>query len=180
MGQYYIPCIVSYEDGKIKVLASMSPHQYLNGAKLMEHSYIGNNFVNAFETLLIPGGKYHKSMVIWAGDYADVEEGVTLIDEEDGKSYNPNVYSMSFGTEIRPSNMNLDNYSYLVNHTQKSFVDKRKFTKYHPLPLLTAEGNGGGGGNYKGNSMLVGTWSRNLISLEQDVPEDYSELICDF
>ena len=51
----------------------------------------------------------------------------------------------------------------------------------HPLPLLTAEGNGRGGGDYYGSDMeLVGTWARDVISVERQVPEGYSELVCNF
>ena len=48
MGQYYMPTLIS-EDGTVRTLYS---HAYDNGLKLMEHSYIGNNFVNAVLTLL--------------------------------------------------------------------------------------------------------------------------------
>lgn len=52
MGQYYRPvCILDDR------LESISSYDYDNGAKLMEHSYIGNNFVEAAEFLLLPGGR---------------------------------------------------------------------------------------------------------------------------
>ena len=45
MGQYYMPTLIA-EDGTVSTLYS---HQYDNGLKLMEHSYIGNRFApNAF------------------------------------------------------------------------------------------------------------------------------------
>ena len=71
MGQYYFPIILS-ENGKI--IAWMDAHEYANGLKLMEHSFVGNNFVCTFEFELTPLGKYHRSRVVWAGDYADQEE----------------------------------------------------------------------------------------------------------
>lgn len=43
MGQYYMPTLIA-EDGAVSTLYS---HQYDNDLKLMEHSYIRNNFVNA-------------------------------------------------------------------------------------------------------------------------------------
>jgi hypothetical protein len=47
--------------------------------------------------------------------------------------------------------------------------------------LLTAEGNGRGGGDYKGsNEHLVGTWARHVISVEKEIPDDYAEFICEF
>jgi len=42
--------------------------------------------------------------------------------------------------------------------------------------LLTCEGNGRGGGDFRGESELVGLWSRNLISVSEELPEGYTEL----
>jgi hypothetical protein len=51
----------------------------------------------------------------------------------------------------------------------------------HPLPLLTAEGNGRGGGDYRGNyNNLCGIWSRDSISVANEVPEGYTALECNF
>ncbi len=40
--------------------------------------------------------------------------------------------------------------------------------KIHPLPILTAETDGGGGGDYRGQDPLgvMGTWARDSISME--------------
>jgi hypothetical protein len=71
-------------------------------------------------------------------------------------------------------------YPYLVNHTKKQYVDKRK-EEIHPLPLLTAEGNGAGGGDYRGdNEILCGDWARDVISIETEPPVGYEELLCKF
>lgn len=67
MGQYFKPCLLA-EDKKT-VIEFMYSHDYGNGLKLMEHSYVGNDFVSAFETLIAHKPKY----VVWAGDYADNE-----------------------------------------------------------------------------------------------------------
>jgi hypothetical protein len=50
---------------------------------------------------------------------------------------------------------------------------------YHPLPLLTAEGNGRGGGDYRGESPLIGSWARDVISVETEAPTDFEELLFD-
>jgi hypothetical protein len=79
---------------------------------------------------------------------------------------------------------------YVVNHDKKQFVDKTKVTKdadgwqIHPLPFLTCEGNGRGGGDFRGEdaNKLVGSWARDTISVETrkaDFPKDYTELIFD-
>lgn len=62
MGQYYVPTIQSLT-GEVKTLYS---HDFGNGLKLMEHSYIGNQFVNA--ALLLLSDK--PSTKAWIGDYS--------------------------------------------------------------------------------------------------------------
>ena len=79
MGQYYQATILKkdYKSNKQPVEAWMSSFDYgNNGMKLMEHSYRGNRYVKAFESLIDDKkGKYAGYPVVWAGDYADVEKG---------------------------------------------------------------------------------------------------------
>ena len=58
--------------------------------------------------------------------------------------------------------------------------------KIHPLPLLTCEGNGRGGGDFRGDEKgIVGSWARDVISVEKTNPlvttdtMDYKEIIFD-
>lgn len=168
MGQYYYPIILS-DSGKI--IAWMHAHQYGNGLKLMEHSFIGNNFVSTFEFELTPEGKYHKRRVVWAGDYADKEEA------GENLAHNCGEHQM-IAPHIKNS---LIQYRYIVNHSKKQFVDKTKVPTdrdgyaIHPLPLLTCEGNGLGGGDYTGAPSMVGSWARDVISVEKEQP-NYDEL----
>lgn len=174
MGQYYLA--VNIDD-----MEHVSPHQYDNGAKLMEHSYIGNNFVEAVEFLLLDTGesknRWSGKRIVWAGDYADREPG-------EGE----NFYTLAKGPGLQmlieavPSN-----YFYIINHDKKEYLDKRKCPLYdkwdlqiHPLPLLTAEGNGRGGGDYRRDNDLVGSWARNRISVSWVVPDDFIEITPNF
>jgi hypothetical protein len=76
---------------------------------------------------------------------------------------------------------------YVVNHTKKEFIDKNRVLKdtdgykIHPLPLMTCEGNGQGGGDFFGEDPkgLVGSWARDLISIEGQKPEGFTEIIFD-
>ena len=173
MGQGYNAIILD-ESGKI-IRTWVNPHNYGNGYKLMEHSYIGNQFVSVVESLLCPDGMFYKCRIVWAGDYAD--------EEDDGK----NLYTTSLDSESKESvglaKVDMSAYRYIVNHTKKLYVDKNlEFEdNIHPLPLLTAEGNGRGGGDYRGGcDDLVGTWSRDVISLEKELPDGFTELTCPF
>ena len=76
---------------------------------------------------------------------------------------------------------------YLVNHTKKvyilySTVKKDKYGyRLDPLPIFTAEGNGRGGGDYRGENIdLVGTWARDIISVEETRPKGYEKIMSPF
>lgn len=192
MGQYYYAIILSETKlGKKELIRVwMSPHAYSNGVKLTEHSYIGTNFIQAFEYLISPDGMFYKSRIVWAGDYADPEEDDTM-----------NLYHMVVenGTYQRPKSVDTTCYRYIVNHSKNVYVDKERIANkmesnnvlqswnmykkrvLHPLPLLVSEGNGMGGGDYRGNNIdLCGTWSRDIISVEMNPPTNFTELVCDF
>lgn len=75
-------------------------------------------------------------------------------------------------------------YKYLINHSKMEFVNKSKVPNndgwvIHPLPLLTCEGNGQGGGDYRGESPLIGSWARDVISVDCVKPKGYKEIIFD-
>lgn len=175
MGQYYVA--VNVDD-----MEHVEPHQYNNGAKLMEHSYIGNNFVEAVEFLLIDTGedksRWSGKRIVWAGDYADAEpnEGENLYSLVGDKG-------LQMLIEAIPSD-----YKYLVNIDKKEYVDKTECPNYYnesefcinPLPLLTADGNGRGGGDYHNEHEYVGVWAKNRISLMKEVPEGYVKIKPDF
>lgn len=188
MGQYYKPIILGDEpkEGEHETIkAWMYSHDYGNGLKLMEHSWIKNLFVSTFEKLLTKRGGYYKSRVVWGGDYADKEHNTDGNLYGQCKSDNPSY--------INPKQVNTHNkFQFIVNHSKKLFVDKTKVPvidgwAIHPLPLLTCEGNGGGGGDYFGEdpNQIVGSWARDIISVEKENPKnifptfDYSELIFD-
>jgi hypothetical protein len=68
---------------------------------------------------------------------------------------------------------NMHNYRYIINHTKKEYVKVPAYEKdkwiIHPLPILLADGNGRGGGDYYGkNNSLAGTWKFDLISVTDD------------
>ena len=168
MGQYYN--IIIKEKGHRTITAY---DRTLDGeytmAKLMEHSYYLNPMVNAICEKLYK----NPSRIAWVGDYAD-EEGDNL-----------ELYSAAWGDnveyeELHKSFFNL-NGLFLVNHTKKLILDCWEYLKkslrqetadwcdgwvIHPLPLLTALGNGRGGGDYGGmNKDLVGSWAWDELEI---------------
>lgn len=195
MGQYFKPIILGDKpnNGEQETIKGwMYSHSYDNGLKLMEHSWMKNPFVQTFEKQLTRRGDHYMSRVVWGGDYATEEPGVKIIDE--GKEYEANLYSLCDDeNEIRPDVTSTEDYPYIVNHTKKVFVDKTKVPadadgwRIHPLPLLTAEGNGQGGGDYFGKdpNEIIGSWARDIISVEKENPiqttgtMDYTEMVFD-
>jgi len=168
MGQYYYACLL--EDDKKTIRNYVDSWDYKMGSKLMEHSWMRNPFVKAFENLILN----KPSIVVWAGDYADKDEGIKT-----------NVYSRCEEDTSKKTKPDVPKTSpkYLVNHTTKQYVNKTKVPnndgwQIHPLPLLTAEGNGLGGGDFRREDKngRIGSWARNLISAETKIPKGYTEL----
>ena len=69
----------------------------------------------------------------------------------------------------------MDSYKYVINLRTKEYIeipeyDESKWT-VHPLPLLLAESNGRGGGDYSGINMeLIGTWAWDEIEITSKSP----------
>jgi hypothetical protein len=126
---------------------------------------------------------FYKSRLVWAGDYAYSEPDC-----------GQNLYHIAENNEYlvfnNPSSFNPKSYQFIVNHTKREYVDKQNLNTnsedndgyiIHPLPLLVSEGNGRGGGDYRGNNeTLCGSWARDVISVECDIPHGYTELVCGF
>ena len=172
MGQYYKPVIL---DDNSQIEASWCAHDYGDGLKLTEHSYVGNDFLAAVFS------KLHAtpSRLIWAGDYGKFEDRDLFKEADD---FNAGFTSKSYDHE---------NWVYAVNHDKRTFArlnnkdNKGPFDlTFSPLPILTAVGNGQGGGDYFGpNSELAGTWAGDHISIVRyrgDFPKSFTELKATF
>lgn len=130
MGQYYVPVIIGYdEDGKAIILKYIVP----SGNKFWEHNEINSPVVLAIEALLCPGGPHHKSRLVWAGDYAEPEDGYDRTEGEDGDDDGVTLYSLATAeyykdksAPVRPVTASPTDYRYIVNHTKLQFVDKFK------------------------------------------------------
>ena len=185
MGQYFRGVILNSKlknyPNRDKIDVWIKPYDYDNGAKLMEHSYIGNSYVSAFETLINKeDGLYAGSPIIWAGDYADNEPNTY-------KKEKVNIYGLADNfknlKKITPRH-----YRYVINEDKKVFIDTEKIkedkwgNKIHPLPLLCADGNGHGGGDFWGkNQRRVGSWKRNVVVVSDNRPDEtYKEININF
>jgi hypothetical protein len=209
MGQYFVVVIL---DEKNNIIT------YFDIGKLMCSAIYGDNTINEIYKYICPESKYYnKCKVIWSGDYADNFNGkqnlyqiVTnpennikhgLIDNQVFVATNLDtgvVETHSWGAIAGSSDI-YKNYRYLINHTQKLYVDliddKKKLFYYvgsrddayipHPLPLLVCEGNGRGLGDYYAaqgamNTHLCGKWIHNNITIENNIPFGYLQLTSDY
>lgn len=206
MGQYYRPMVltknernqdrpaqwINSHDVKTKYKRNDGKTMLLGqGLKLMEHSWMNNPLCQLVEYLLLPGNAWHKQPIVWAGDYADGEYHNTynwmdingVIHTHEENLYNFCKIENKYKVGKKPKL--LKKFKYILNHTTKQFVDKTKVPKdkdgwqIHPLPLLTCEGNNRGGGDYRGDNNIIGSWARHIISVDAEIPEDYTELIFD-
>jgi len=171
MGQYYHPTLL--EKNQKTVLSWFFAHEYLEGLTLIETCYLKNHFVGAVESMLL-NQPHH---VVWAGDYADKCKGLEN-----------NIYERcTEETKVNPIDFppTLVKEMFIVNHTTKQFIDKTKVPtfnggwQFHPLPFMTCEGNGRGGGDFYGEDKdnIIGSWARHLISIEKNAPGDeYKEV----
>ena len=181
MGQYFRP-ILGDEFGLNCKVFDRSVNGEYTLAKLMEHSWWKNPFVNAFSEFL-----YNEPRrVAWVGDYADEPDD---FDFPNCSAFYVPCYKEIWGETIQPigvvsSDFKLDG-KFLLNHDRQQFVDLNEYKRLsvgkdgwciHPLPLLTAVGNDRGGGDFhEGNTGFdnVGIWAWQLLSFVDKPPKDF-------
>ena len=193
MGQYYI---VINADKK----QYLEPHDYGNGMKLLEWSYIGNYVTNALMNLL--AGEWKGDHVYVVGDYADLSNENEVwfgtlkkltsrfrIHDGDYKNY-PNAYSLFCRAtstrswkRVQDADTSDSTARYIYNTATRQVVDLSDCPRgyydlqIHPVSLLLAIGNGRGGGDYYNtmvNEELVGTWvphSEFIVVSDEPIPE---------
>lgn len=189
MGQYY-KAIILEEDCKKNeqpIIAFATPWDYDNGAKLMEHSYVGNHLTLQMEHEL--ANQHYGKRFVWGGDYADENPIWKNKDGNDSNAYFMCVKLQDEkGYAIPPSDYDkLEYHKFVVNLDKKEFVripdrDNETLT-IHPLPLLCADGNGRGGGDYHKEDVgydFVGTWAFDHIGVTNEIPDGFTEITPDF
>jgi hypothetical protein len=191
MGQYYKAVCLD----KRQYLESWDTE---SGSKLMEHSWLKNLFVDKACMLLSPGNSWHKTKIVWAGDYGD--EGLFIDDPDevligqDGsnlaeKAIEVSLYCLATHNFKKPSMENTDgpDIVVIVNHTKNEYVNFNNIPIpedgwiVHPLPILTSSGCFRGGGDYQDETNeYVGTWAGDVISSDYVIPEGMTEIFPNF
>lgn len=169
MGQYYHPIIVTKNEA-----LEFNPHIYNESAKITEHSNFSTPMIGLVMQYLYDRRKDNPRLV-WQGDYGEP------LNVGFGKD-NVQVRYHSYPEDV-PDLKEVGTYRYIINLDKKEYVDLvkcREMCEFHPLPLLTANGNGRGGGDYLGSDMdLVGSWAGDRIAVANDegmIKTDYLRL----
>ena len=167
MGQYYMPVIK--RGSKMRRVYS---HNFGNGLKLMEHSYVGNKFVNVIANEIVD----NPAQLYWLGDYSEPTDFKS-------ESMFKRIYDYAWGrkkntgttVENPRTEFNWREDWYFINHTKKEFtlMPKEGDWVITPISLLTAIGNGRGGGDYRNpnDESMVGYWAGDKVSLSRKKPE---------
>ena len=194
MGQYYRAAVMDIKtSAPIKIFSSYDYDH--NGAKLTEHSYIGNEYVEAVLEFI---ADYGPARLMWCGDYANQYIRDETFPNPDWALCNQkkknkikfveNIWEdeaiMADGAAQYPTIMNVNpfcqdhpfaNRIRLVhNITKNLWIDLQDYDLTHeldfnPIPLLTAIGNGYGGGDYGGiNKEQCGSWAGDVFNCYYD------------
>ena len=163
MGAYYMATIIQ-EDYLAKMYDT---HTLGNGLKLMEHSYIGNNYVNHIMSLL----DNDKQKLVWLCDYHEPDEKTQYV-------WN-NVVEESGYAAI--DNFE-DNKYFIINHSKKLYIDIEKLHNIleekepsgwyiHPIPILcNSDRDSQGGGDFHKNDPRRATWCEDYIQATKEKP----------
>lgn len=166
MGQYYRAVLCSANE-KI----ALNPWSYGEGDKLMEHAYFGSQLVGTASRIITNNPTY----VWWVGDYAEEKDIPNRC-----KAFKPiEVAWRGLATTDSPfrgsNNCHCGTDGFLVNLTTKEFVDLEHVkSDIHPLPLLTAVGNGRGCGDYRCDETslkMVGIWAGDELTIVGEKPD---------
>lgn len=160
MGQYY-NAVIETNNNK-EVFYPWVDGEYMM-AKLMEHSYWANPFVLAVASKLWRT----KGRLAWVGDYAgddDFNWNDMFVDAHNDDASKDLTYN-GFRLEGK----------YFINHSKRMIIDldeyevllKKAGTPINPISLLTAVGNGKGGGDFRGGigSEHIGAWAWDVVEI---------------
>lgn len=167
MGQYYSPLIKRENE--------YTAYDLNSGLKLTEHSWLYNPDVNAIAEMLYK----NPAQLAWVGDYAN--------ETEEEKAVHQYAWGEDAPLQKLPEgDGHFVEGKFLVNHDKKEYIDIGHYTEKsmyddwcpHPLSLMTAMGNGRGGGDYRSpvNADMIGSWAMDTISVEDEAPSNFKEL----
>lgn len=176
MGQYYASVII----GRTRAGPFAEARRTWDShtlAKLTEHAWVGNGFVNAtverLNDLTCPReGRCATARLAWVGDYAVPGECECTAGTADLRAV---AYAAAWCDEVGcavpySTRDGLPDMVALNWDREEAVMLKGSREgegwQAHPLPILTAMGNGMGGGDYDGpHAERVGTWALDRLTV---------------
>jgi hypothetical protein len=159
---------------KYNIEATLLAHDYGQGLKLMEHSYIGNTLTDVVAALITVEPK----RLVWLGDYGEFADCKNKnITEQQFNKVRHQIWKKRTAPLLKGIKTidGLMTKGFLLNYTKMEYIDLAAYCHkvrgwdymINPLPLLTAVGNGKGGGDYWRKNTTsynkVGTWAFDVI-----------------
>lgn len=196
MGQYYT-VVLRRPSTKNYIIGN--PGHFGYGPKLWENGCIDSVFTKVVYAML----REHTMNVAWVGDYAETqdllvfgtpEDKVEPFIEQEKRDGNKLVVDgdINYNQIERFYNGSLFMGHFfgdaiVINHTKREFFDQEVYLKranvediwkqIDPLVVLTAIGNGKGGGDYMGkNANWAGRWATDAIKVKSKSEVDLDEL----
>lgn len=184
MGQQFRPIIGGIYGGDYRSYVYQTKDECIC-TKIMEHSWWNNKFVNTISYMLYNCPK----RVCWVGEYSeekdfkfDVPDSVLIPSYEDIYGEDEDYRDIEEFIDFT-----LDG-KYLVNFDTEEYIDldlykKKSFGRndeiIHPLPLLTAIGNGdylGDYHDYNKGFKFVGKWAWQLLAILDKAPSNFTKI----
>ena len=207
MGQYYKGLLIEFTGDKPVESAEdlnrddvnvtiFSPWVFNSGSKLVEFGEMMSSISR--EVLHRLKDARTKKQMIWVGDYSNDTEGESGLknalyeiawgNKETQKEAGVSNVSKQDASMIYFNKMYGEDVYICANHRLKSFVRCRVYDRFFAPILLTALGNGAGGGDYwYDKSEEVGAWALDRISIHGGGVEsfkisypDYTEYVAGF
>ncbi len=148
-----------------------------NGAKLMEHSYLGNEYVNVMMGAILNNPKE----VVWLCDYHEADDMTS------------HTWDNTKGIDKYPKKPRVDLDYFILNHTKKLVIsvshlqdlyndDDKSSWHIHPIPILCNSDDGSlGGGDYHAEDSRRATWCGDTLEVQlvRDGFDDYKKITKD-
>lgn len=184
MGQYYnilVGDLPASEKTTYKVYDRSVDTQYTM-AKLTEFSWFGNPFCDALANELLENPK----VIIWCGDYAENSDLEKIPYCKYKHITIDKIWDRANYETIAKKDFDWSN-KYILNLSKFEFINVNKYWNnsvimidkepwvLNPIAILTAVGNGRGGGDYFGSDMEhVGRWAGDVIVISERNPAEIS------
>lgn len=170
MGAYYK--VVNLED-----MESLFPYDFNSSAKMLDHAYVGNNYVNVALNEIFEGSWKNKP-IAWVCSYDNSPQYHDVHDKAvNVSSCAENVEYLDFSNAI------------IINNDKQEYIDLTEFVlnypgerelMIHPFCLLTSSTDEGmGGGDYHYEHALRSTWAgdRFVVTFNRaEVPFEYKNV----